>query len=148
MANTEQKPTDTSRNDKYTGHGEKYTRKKEQAITALMTSSTVEDAADHVGVDRSTLYRWLDRDEFQRQYREARRSALNQAIARLQQVSRDAVTTLQDVMNDPEARDGDRIRAAEKVLKFAVDTAEIEDLQERLSELESVLIERGEDNER
>ncbi len=134
---------DNPRNNGYHGHGEKYSRKREEAITALMTCSTVEGAAEQVDVDKSTLYRWLDRKDFQREYKQARRKALNQAIARLQEASTEAVDTLREVMNDPEVRPATRVQAAQKMLKLAIEAAEIEDLQDRLSELEDVLLSRG-----
>jgi hypothetical protein len=139
--------TETSRSNGYTGHGQKYGRLKEQAISALMTSPTIEAAADQVEVDKSTLYRWLDRDDFQRDYKRARREALTRSIARLQKASTEAVETLQEVMNDTDAKDSTRVRAAEKVMKFAIEAAEIEDMQERLDALEDVLISRGDDDE-
>jgi hypothetical protein len=50
-------------------------------------------------------------------------------------------------MNDTDAKDSTRVRAAEKVMKFAIEAAEIEDMQERLDALEDVLISRGDDDE-
>ena len=139
--------TETARSNEISGHGQKYGRLKEQAISALMSCSTIEAAADQVGVDKSTLYRWMDRDDFQREYKRARREALTRSIARLQKASTEAVQTLQEVMNDTDAKDSTRVRAAEKVMKFAIEAAEIEDMQERLDALEDVLISRGDDDE-
>ena len=40
-----------------TGHGAKFGRKKEDAIVALLTTRTVEEAARAVGVSTKTLLR-------------------------------------------------------------------------------------------
>jgi isopentenyl diphosphate isomerase/L-lactate dehydrogenase-like FMN-dependent dehydrogenase len=69
------------------GHGAKFGRKKEQAIAALLSQRTTEDAARTIGVGPATLLRWLKEKEFDAAYRAARRAAFSQSIARLQQAS-------------------------------------------------------------
>ena len=66
------------------GHGSKFARKKEQAIAALLTQRTTEDAARSVGIGSATLLRWLRDPEFDAAYRQARRAAFGQSVARLQ----------------------------------------------------------------
>ena len=69
------------------GHGEKFGRKKEEAIAALLTQRNVEEAARVAGIGTRTLLRWLKIPEFDAAYRQARRAAFAQTIARLQQGS-------------------------------------------------------------
>ena len=76
------------------GHGAKFGRKQEEAIAALLTQRNVEEAARSVGIDPKTLLRWLKVPEFQNAFREARRAAFSQSVARLQQGSSAAATTL------------------------------------------------------
>jgi hypothetical protein len=47
------------------GHGEKFGRKKEDAIVALLSQRNVEDAARAAGIGARTLLRWLQTPEFQ-----------------------------------------------------------------------------------
>ena len=61
-----------------TGHGEKLSRKAELFIVALLTQPTVTAAAQTIGVSEATARRWLQREEFQERYREARQEALSQ----------------------------------------------------------------------
>jgi hypothetical protein len=63
----------------------------------------VEDAAKSVGIAPKTLLRWMQIPGFQAAYREARRAAFGQSIARLQQASSAAVSTLLKIMVDPNA---------------------------------------------
>ncbi len=58
-----------------TGHGQKFGRKKEEAIAALLSQRNLEEAARVAGVGTKTLLRWLEIPEFQAAYREARRAA-------------------------------------------------------------------------
>ena len=44
--------------------GSKFTRKKEQAIAALLTQRNVEEAARSAGIGTQTLLRWLKLPDF------------------------------------------------------------------------------------
>ena len=118
------------------GHGAKFTRKKEEAIAALLTQRNVEEAARAAGIGTQTLLRWLKVPEFQASYREARREAYGQSIARLQQATSAAAATLLKIMVDPNAPASCRIRAADSVLGHAAKAIEIEDIEARVTELE------------
>ena len=118
------------------GHGTKFGRKKEEAIAALLSQRNIEEAARFVNIGTKTLLRWLQLPEFDRAYREARRAAFSQSIARLQQASSAAVATLLKIMVDPSAPAASRIRAADSVLGHAAKAIEIEDIEARVSELE------------
>jgi transposase-like protein len=119
-----------------TGHGSKFGRKKEEAIAALLTQRNVEDAARSIGVAPKTLLRWMKQPEFEPAYRAARRDAFKQSIARLQQATSAAVTTLLKVMVDPGTPASTKVRAADSVLDHAAQAIEIEDIEARLTELE------------
>ena len=118
------------------GHGEKLGRKQEELIAALLSQRNIDEAARVAQVGARTLLRWLKLPEFQVAYREARRAAFGQSIARLQQASNAAVSTLLKVMVDPNAPASTRVRAADSVLDHAAKAIEIEDLDMRVSELE------------
>jgi len=118
------------------GHGAKFTRKKEEAIAALLTQRNVEEAARTAGIGTQTLLRWLKIPEFQAAYRDARRAAFSQSIARLQQASSAAATTLLKIMLDVNAPASTRVRAADSVLDHAKHAIELEDVEARVSELE------------
>ena len=111
-------------------------RKQDQAIAALMTQRNVDEAARVAGVGARTLWRWLKIPEFQAAYREARRMAFSQAIARLQQSGSAAATTLVKIMIDPKEPAAARVRAADCVLTHGVRAIEIEDLAARVEQLE------------
>ena|SRR5947208_2393498 len=119
-----------------TGHGAKFGRKQEQAITALLTQRNVDEAAKAAGIAAKTLWRWLQLPEFQQAYQKARRQAFAQSIARLQQASSAAATTLLKIMVDPNAPPSTRVRAAECVINQGIKATESEDLELRIAALE------------
>jgi hypothetical protein len=125
-----------------TGHGAKFGRKKEQAIVALLSQRSVEDAAHVTEVSAKTLWRWLSVPEFRDEYLQARRQVFSQAAARLQQASGAAVSVLLSIMLDANAPVASRVRAAACVLDKAASAMELEDLEIRLARLERIENER------
>ncbi len=116
---------------------EKRDRRRELAVAALLEVPTIQEAAKASGVGLTTLHRWIREDiEFQTAYREAKRRALDQAIARLAVISSQAVETLREVMGDAEAPANARVSAAKAVLDAAFKASETEDLAVRVTELE------------
>lgn len=124
----------------------KMTRKMEAAIAALLTSPTIGEAAAAVGIHEQTLWRWLQDSDFQVHYREAKRQAVAQAVARLQQASGEAVETLRSVMTDPEAPASSKVTAAKTILEMAVKAVELEDLAGRIEAVEKAIEQRGQAN--
>jgi DNA-binding MurR/RpiR family transcriptional regulator len=118
------------------GHGAKYDRQQEAAIIGLLTKPSIDAAAKHAGISGPTLWRWLQEPGFQAEYRKARRHALGQATAQLQQASSAAVGALKEIIEDKEAPSSARVTAARTVLEVAVKAIEVEDLEVRVQALE------------
>ena len=121
------------------GHGSKFGRKKEEAIAALLTQRNIEEAARAAGIGKQTLLRWLKLPEFQTAYREARRAAMSQANARLQQAASAAVSTLLKIMVDASAPAAVRVRAADRVLVRGQQGIDNEDVQVRIAAVEQAV---------
>ena len=120
-----------------TGHGTKFTRKLEEAVAAMLTQRNVEEAARAVGISTATLMRWQKLPEFQQAYREARRAVHGQSIARLQQATSAAVSTLLKVMVDASTPASTKVRAADSVLDHSAKAIELEDIEVRVAALEA-----------
>jgi transposase-like protein len=118
------------------GHGSKFSRKMEEAIAALLVQRNVEEAARSINIGSATLIRWMKLPEFQTAYREARRAAFGQSMARLQQGTSAAATTLLKIMLDQNSPASTRVRAAECIMNHAAKAMEIEDIDVRVTALE------------
>ena len=118
------------------GNVTKLKPKQEEAIIALLSNRTVEDAARAVKITPRTLYRWLNEPCFAAAYKQACRTAFGQSRARLQQISSAAVSVLARVMTDAATPAAVKVRAADSVLHHAAKASEIEDLEARVAELE------------
>jgi hypothetical protein len=119
------------------GHGQKLSRKQESLIAALLTSSSVAQAAEQVGIAESTAHRWLKDVAFQEAYREARRDVVQQAIGQLQNVCWVAVRTSLMIMANEKAPASARVSAARTVLEMSIKAVELEYIEQRLSALEA-----------
>ena len=125
------------------GHGTKFGRKMEEAVAALLTQRNMEEAAKAVGISTTTLMNWLKQPEFQAAYREAKRAAFSQAIARLQQGSVAAATALLKTIIDPNTPASVRVRASECVLNHGLRALEVEDIEARVAALEAATSQQG-----
>jgi histone acetyltransferase (RNA polymerase elongator complex component) len=126
-----------------TGHGAKFGRKKEEAIVALLTTRTVDEAARAAKISAKTLMRWQKEPEFDLAFRAAKRAAFGQAIARLHQLSSAAVSTLGKVMLEGGTPPATRVRAADSILNHTIKAIENEDIETRVSALERAAEESG-----
>lgn len=125
------------------GHGAKFDRKQEAAILGLLTMPTIDQAAQHAGISGPTLWRWLQDPAFQCEYRKARRDALGQATAQLQQASGAAVKALTEIVQDKDAPSSARVMAARTVLEMGLKAVDLEDVQQRLDAIEANLKTKG-----
>ena len=118
------------------GHGAKFGRKKEEAIAALISQRSVDEAARAVGISSNTLLKWMKLPEFEKEYRGARRAAVSQTNARFQGHTGAAATTVLKLMVDSNVPASVRLRASEFVVTHAAKAIEIEDIEARVAELE------------
>jgi hypothetical protein len=116
--------------------GGKFTRKMEQAIIALLTNRSIEEAAKSIDIGTQTLLRWMKVPEFQAAYREAKREAYGQSIARMHYLTSAAVSTLGKIMLDSKTPPATRVRAADSLLDHTAKAIENEDIEARVAELE------------
>jgi predicted DNA-binding transcriptional regulator AlpA len=121
------------------GHGAKLPRKRQQAIAALIECLTMKEAAKSVGVGEATIFRWMQERDFQKAFKEAKRRVVDQANARLQRASMEAVNTLRRIMNDPKKPPSSRVTAARIILDMSLKSVELEEVESRVEELERKL---------
>lgn len=117
----------------------KLTPIQERAVVALLSHANTRTAAKAIGVDDATLWRWLQDKGFHRRYMDLRRECVSQSIARLQQASKEAVNTLRSIAKDKKEPASARVSAAKAIIEYSLKAVEIEDLAQRVEELESVM---------
>lgn len=110
------------------------TANREKALSALLESATITDAAKKCGLNEKTLRRYLDDAEFQTEFRAARRTVFEQNIVRLQSLHAGAVDTLERNLNceNPSVE----VRAAQIIIEGSRKDFETLDILERLEKIE------------
>lgn len=108
---------------------------KEKALTALLESASITEAANKCGLSEKTLRRYLEDAEFQKDFRAARRTVFEQNIARLQSLHAGAVDTLERNLNceNPSVE----VRAAQIIIEGNRKDFETLDILERLEKIEN-----------
>ena len=124
------------------GHGEKLTRHREKAMVALLSHSTVAEAASHSHINERTLRRWMKQEAFNADYRTAKQELVRHALGEIQAASCTAVATLQAVMTDADAPASARVSAARTVLELGLKATMLEDFDQRMAALEATLTPR------
>ena len=113
------------------------TPKQQLAITKLIELGEVDKAASAVGVNRSTVHRWLKEEQFAREYRNAQRAVWNEAVGSLQTASKKAIETL--VANLEKGSVGEQTNAARIILDMTIKSTNALEIEGRLADLEAAL---------
>lgn len=112
------------------------THVQKRFLAALLVNRTVTDAIRQAAVSERSAWRWLKDDAFKAALDEAEGQVLEAAMRRLLAMQATAIDALEAVLNDPQARPGDKIRAADLVLTHTLRVRAATTLEERLNELE------------
>jgi hypothetical protein len=115
------------------GHGHK-SRKREAAISALLSEGTLSEAAEKAGISYHTLKNWLGREDFLHDYHQARSQVFERSLDRLLSVRLESIDTLRRNLSCglPSAEN----RAAEILLEQGIRAQEAVDILARLAALE------------
>ena len=113
--------------------------KQRRAIDLLLTAVDLSAVARDVGVDRTTVYRWLRSEPFRNALQAAERDALGEISRGLTRLGRQAIATIARAMTDDHAGVGTRVRAADVTLTKLIAIRQHLDLEERLAAVEAAV---------
>lgn len=113
-------------------------RFREKAIAALLSESSIEDAATKAGVSKRTLLRWMKDPGFRAEYAEAKADALKMASAILTRNASRAALVLAEVFSSKDGKlyQASRVTAAIGNIRLAHEAFQLESLEERVRKLE------------
>lgn len=114
-------------------------KNQEKLLIALMTTATIKDASAQAGITTATAYKYLNDPVFKEEYRRVRREAFEQATSKIVGSVDEAVEVLRTVMNDEEEVGATRVQAARTIIANAFKSYEMQEVQERLDELEDLI---------
>ncbi len=113
------------------------TGRQQQAIAAIIATGDVTVAAQSVGVNRATLYRWLRQPSFVQAVHAAEADAVEDLSRMLVRLGRTAVATLAKAMSDPATPAATKVRAADATLSKLLQLRELATLEQRVAALEA-----------
>jgi hypothetical protein len=119
------------------GHGDQLPRKLHRMIEALLTERSYADAAEATGVSLTTLQKWLKLPCFKQAFDDAKRRAVDHAVARLSALTQDAVAALQRSVSC--GIPAVEARTANSILENARAMAQHREIEGRLAALEERL---------
>jgi len=90
--------------------------KQVRAVSAVVETFSLSDAAEQAGVSLSTLYRWMREPAFMAALREVEAYLLDETVRRLLYMQNKAVQAIEDVLDDANASPMVKLRAAQTVL--------------------------------
>jgi lactam utilization protein B len=116
----------------------------EKLIVALLETSSIREAAAACGLSEATVFRRLQDNDFQAEYRLAQREVVERSIGELQAATSQAVETLKRNLTcgSPSAE----IRAASAILDNSFRGVEIYEFTNRLEKIENELRNENQQN--
>ena len=118
------------------------TARQKRALAALLTSTTIQEAAAQAKVPYSSVRRWLAEDkEFRAEYEAVLREITESAATQARQGMTEAVSVLREIMADVEAAPNVKVQAARTILDSGGRLLELQSLEGRMAELERLVLE-------
>lgn len=112
-------------------------------ISALLTTNSVKDAAKSARCSQTVIFERLKDDQFQKEMHAAQADLMHESLGKLSQLSTQAVQTLADIMNDPDATDTSKISTAKIILDKSIIGYEDTQIVDQIRELKTLLKEKG-----
>jgi ACT domain-containing protein len=118
------------------GKGGDYMTKKEAFLVALMENPTISKAIEQAGISKSTGYKYLGDDDFQKELLKRKSEAMSEAVTYLQGKLSRCGEVLMDIVEDTEISPQVRINAINSVFSNTKLMTESVDILLRIAELE------------
>lgn len=106
-------------------------------MTALLSNPTIREASAAIAVPETTIYNWLRKPDFKKEYEDRRRQMVDDASNYLQVKLNEATTTILSIMDDKEAPSQTRLNAARTVFEYCHKFIEQREIIDRLDALEA-----------
>jgi hypothetical protein len=114
-------------------------RNQQRAITALLESRSIGEAAETCRLSDKTLRRYLADPNFRETLSRFEMERLDLATRRLLALSELAITIFENSMCDENIAPSVRLRAAQSVLDYLLKIRELRSIEQRLTDLEAVV---------
>lgn len=114
----------------------KLTPRQNRVINCLLEGSTVIKACSETGIPERTVRRWVSEPTFRNELTRREDEVIRAVSLRLVGMTNQALDTLEGMLDNVNAKPGERLRAAETILEMVLKWKDSVDFEERISELE------------
>lgn len=108
-------------------------------ISALLSSATIKQASDEVGLSEQAVYSRLRKVDFRTKLQNARDNQFQVISSKLEDANFKALDTLINILDDKEVSAGIKVRASQTLLDLSLKNREQADIISRIQNLEAVL---------
>ena len=116
-----------------------------QLISALLSSATIKQASDEVGLSEQSVYSRLRKPDFREKLQNARNDQFQVISSKIEDANFKALDTLINILDDKEVSAGIKVRAAQTLLDLSLKNREQADIISRIQNLEEMLGEQKEE---
>lgn len=110
-----------------------------QLISALLSSATIKQASDEVGLSEQSVYSRLRKPDFRKKLQSARNDQFQVISSKLEDANFKALDTLINTLDDKEVSAGVKVRASQTLLDLSLRNREQADILTRIQNLEEML---------
>ena len=110
-----------------------------QLISALLSSATIKQASDEVGLSEQAVYSRLRKVDFRTKLQNARNDQFQVISSKLEDANFKALDTLINILDDKEVSAGIKVRASQTLLDLSLKNREQADILTRIQNLEEML---------
>ena len=111
-------------------------KNREVIAINFLTSGSYQECCKKSGITEKTLRKLRKDPQFLDLVKQTKKEMFGECMSKAQAGSIKALEVLNDIMNNPGATDASRVSAARSVLELAYDSANREDIIDRLEEME------------
>lgn len=105
---------------------QKLTARQEKVLLGSLENPSISTVAKNTGVNRTTIYKYLDNPIFAREYRKRRSEIFTQTTGLLVRASSVAVRSLVEMLLDPNTPATARVSAARAVLEHSRNSQDLD----------------------
>jgi hypothetical protein len=117
------------------------TEKQRKAVISILEAKSISEGVKKAGISRTTFYEWLKTPGFKSEFSRQRNELIELGLDELKAATGEAVKVLKGLLGSK--NEGIRFRAAESILTHVEKFKELEEIEKRLTEIETALENEG-----
>jgi len=111
------------------------TRKQLKAIPVIISSKTITEGVRQAGISKTIFYEWIKNDTFKNEFISRQNDIIETALKELKGLASEAIEKLGTLLRES-VNENIKLKAIALIIEHTIKMKEIENIEERLRELE------------